>query len=230
MDKNIKQKIDELGVLSDRIKKLEEELKKLKKQEAPLDKDLTEYLKEVSNTKNYIITTESYIVKLETPFNVNTGTSKKYKEAFELALTKVNEATKKVLNDALAATAGDTTTKLKYSINSTKPTNESFSGIWNKTKNVFKGLLNKITGYNNQIKKANSVLSKLANKVTNESVIIKEEQEVVEKFVNNIVRKDLEVSFKRFKNILDNVEADLPAGSIHKLFINTVKKVVVTIK
>lgn len=238
MDKKLQEKIDEFGKLKDQITELEEQIKKLQKQAAPLDNELSTYLQEVSNTKGFVLTTSKYLVTLTTPHNVGVGTSKKYKEAFELALTKVNEATKNVLNDALKATAGDTTTKLKYTIQNTKPdeiTEGVLTNIVKKAKLLFKTVINRIKGYNNQLEKATNILGKLAKQSTNEnqsnSNLVKEDdQEMVNKFVTNLVKKDLETLYKKFKRTIDQLDIGFSTVNTHKLFVNTVKNVTSSIK
>lgn len=238
MDKKLQQKIEEFGNLSDQIKKLEAELKNLQKIAKPLDDELTKYLIEVSNTKDFILKTENYIVKINTPYNVNKGTSKKYKDAFELALTKVNEATRNVLNDAISATAGDTVTKLKYSIDNTNPdkVNESFlSDLWGKAKRLYNRLISRIKGYNRTLAKAVTVLANLAKQSTNENksnlnLVKEDDQEMVNKFVTNLVKKDLESLYKKFKKTIDQLDINFSAVNTHKLFVRTVNNVTSNIK
>jgi hypothetical protein len=150
--KESKKKVNEASVTDPKLKKLladyyekqkefdqlNSKIKQLKKEmdDLGLDEALTPLLDSMKEIDDRLATADEYIVKIMR-FGYDSS-SARYKEAFELAITKVNDATANVLNNALETTKK--VSKVKHSFNIEKLTEASFLS---KLKNVFKSIFNK---------------------------------------------------------------------------------------
>lgn len=110
-DKQTADKVDELGSLAEQIAVLKNELSKAQKKAKDLESDLRPILEEMDEASDRILTTSKTAVRIVTKGYDRRSSS--YKDAFDLALTKVNAATKKILNEALEASTSITTVASK---------------------------------------------------------------------------------------------------------------------
>jgi hypothetical protein len=142
------------------VKALEKEMKEL-----GLDEELEPLLDSMKEYNEKILQTDEYIVKV-TRFGYQ-STSPRYKEAFELALTKVNDATANVLNKALETTKK--TTKVKHSFNIEKFTGVAETSLFNKLVKLFKSIFSSasktVDAEISNVDDANKMLKKLSQQI-----------------------------------------------------------------
>ena len=101
-ENDIESKIDEFGILSDKIDKVKMELKELSNRYKEIEGELRQTMEQLHIQNKNSIQTKRYLVTLK-----RIGYNRenfKYKESFEKSLTKVNQQTKKVLEDILLST------------------------------------------------------------------------------------------------------------------------------
>jgi uncharacterized protein YoxC len=137
LDKSILEKVDEFGELSDEMDKVKKQLDEMKKKYEGLEDELRPLLEELNRYNQKSIQTEKYLVSIK-----RFGYEKenmKYKEVFEQSLTKVNNNTKKLLEDLLQSTK--TISQVVTSIGVQKIGEGFFTDFVNKIKT----LLNKLT-------------------------------------------------------------------------------------
>ena len=103
--------------------------------------------------------TDGYIVKI-TRYG-GTTTSYRYKEAFEMALTKVNSATEKVLQEALESTKK--ISNVSHSFNVEKVQENLATKLFGMLKGYVKAFLNIFKKEDKNIADANKELAKIAN-------------------------------------------------------------------
>jgi len=122
-----KNRIDEFAALSDEIDRITAILKKLKTRYNAIDKELTPMMEQLEEMGQSAIETEKSLLTIkrkgylrETP---------KYKMAFELALTKVNAQTKKLLDEALNASKSTTRVATTLAVTRKAPHKESVNQI-----------------------------------------------------------------------------------------------------
>jgi septal ring factor EnvC (AmiA/AmiB activator) len=101
-DAEINASISEFYELQMQIDKLKSELKQKQAQFKKFDNMIQPILTGMKDTGDKLAETETHVVKISR-FGYERATQS-YKDAFELALTKVNGATKKILNEALEVT------------------------------------------------------------------------------------------------------------------------------
>jgi len=145
-DHELEKKIEEFGLLSDQIDLLGSKIQELKTKYSNIEEELRPLLEELKETKEKTLMTEHYLVVIKKAGYERTNT--KYKEAFVLALTKVNEATKNILNAVLKET------QTKSAIASTIGVQKLKEGNYNSLPSIDRLQL--------EIDKANSVLAQLA--------------------------------------------------------------------
>lgn len=114
-DKVIKDEIEQFYKLQQEIDRLQSELKQKQAQFDKFDKQIQPIILSVKNIDDKLLTTEKYVVKISRFGGERENAS--YKNAFTLALTKVNGATKKILDEALEATKTISKISSTYSIN-----------------------------------------------------------------------------------------------------------------
>jgi len=103
--------------------------------------------------------TDGYIVKI-TRYG-GTSTTYRYKEAFELALTKVNASTEKVLQEALESTKKIST--VSHSFNVEKVQENLATKLFSLLKGYVRSFLNVFKKEDKNIADANKELEKIAN-------------------------------------------------------------------
>lgn len=114
LDDEISDKVSDFYDLKQKIKRLESELKSAKNKYAELEDELQPIIESLKDTDERLLITKRYIIKIKT-FGYN-KTNYSYKTAFELALSKVNQATKNILIEALNTTKTINNIKAKYLI------------------------------------------------------------------------------------------------------------------
>lgn len=122
-DESIKQQVDEFGTLSEEISSLTAQLKKIEQRHKELGESLLPLLERLEDAEEQVLRAEKYILTILSKSYERTNY--KYKEAFELALTKVNSATKAILEEALQTT--QTTTKIGGRLKAIRIHKESIS-------------------------------------------------------------------------------------------------------
>jgi hypothetical protein len=113
-DAQINQTISEFHKLQMRIVELESELKQKKTEFKQFDDQIQPILEGMKETGDKLAVTETHVVKISR-FGYERA-SASYKDAFDLALTKVNSSTKKILEEALAASIKVSKISASYSI------------------------------------------------------------------------------------------------------------------
>jgi septal ring factor EnvC (AmiA/AmiB activator) len=113
-DQTIKDKIANFYELQKKIKEMESNLKEIKSQFGEFEELITPIIDGLKEVKDRTAETEEYIVEISRFGGEQTNVS--YKDAFENALTKVNGATRKVLDEALEASKKTTKVKHSFSI------------------------------------------------------------------------------------------------------------------
>lgn len=101
-ENDIESKIDEFGVLSDRIDVVKMELSQLSKRYKEIEEEVRPLLEQLQLQNKKSIQTKKYLVTLK-----RMGYNRenfKYKESFEKSLTMVNKQTRRVLEDVLQST------------------------------------------------------------------------------------------------------------------------------
>jgi septal ring factor EnvC (AmiA/AmiB activator) len=101
-ERDIESKIDEFGILSDKIDKVKMELSELSNRYKEIEGELRPTLEQLTIQNQKSIQTKKYLVTLKR-MGYNRDNFK-YKESFEESLTKVNQQTRKVLEDILQST------------------------------------------------------------------------------------------------------------------------------
>ena len=102
IETSIDKKIDEFGKISDEIDKVKSILDRLTKKYRVIEKELRPVLEQLHQQNQKSLLTKKYLVTLK-----RMGYSRdnfKYKESFEKSLTKVNQQTRRVLEDILQST------------------------------------------------------------------------------------------------------------------------------
>jgi chromosome segregation ATPase len=137
VDNEIEDKIDEFGKLSDEMDRVKSRLEKLKKQYVEIETELRPVLEELTKHNQKSMQTEKYLVTLK-----RMGYHKenyKYKDAFNTSLTKVNQQTRRLLEELLQSTK--TITSVASSIG-VQPVRESFfKDLIKKVKSLFRGII-----------------------------------------------------------------------------------------
>lgn len=157
-EKDIQAKINEFGALSDEIDKINASLKRLKSQYTQLEKELRPVIDEMEALGETALETETYLLSLKQKGYERM--TPKYKEAFELALTKVNQATRDILQEALEKTKSLNVVASKWGVQRVKEANEGGTLI-NKITSWAKSFYSKLSKLNRNMNK----LKQFAQKV-----------------------------------------------------------------
>lgn len=154
----INETISEFYDLQMEILKLQSELKQKQAQFKSFDKNIQPIIDGMKDTGDKLAVTEKYVVKVSR-FGYERTTSS-YKDAFELALTKVNGATQKILQEALVATEKVSSVSHSYTIDQM---NEAsiFQKIVATIKNAASKFINMFKKESKNIDSANNELKKL---------------------------------------------------------------------
>ena len=101
-ERDLESQIDEFGILSDKIDKVKMELSELSNRYKEIEGELRPTLEQLTIQNKKSIQTKRYLVTLKR-MGYNRDNFK-YKESFEKSLAKVNQQTRKVLEDILQST------------------------------------------------------------------------------------------------------------------------------
>jgi chromosome segregation ATPase len=146
-DKEIENKINEFGELSDEMDRLKNHLEGLRKRYALLEGELRPILEHLNQYNQKSVQTEKYLVSIK-----RMGYEKanyRYKEAFEESLGKVNKNTKQILENLLEATK--TLSKVVSSIG-VQPINENFfTEMIARIKKMFLSVISRIRNSNKEM-------------------------------------------------------------------------------
>jgi hypothetical protein len=161
-DPNIKEKIANFYELQKKIKEMEANLKEMKSEFGEFEELITPIIDGLKEVKDRTAETGEYIIEISRFGGEQTNVS--YKDAFENALSKVNGATKRVLQEALEASKKTTRVKHSFSINKAEMSEAS---VFDKLKSMVKSAVSKFIGIFRQetknIDSGNAQLRKLAS-------------------------------------------------------------------
>ena len=93
--------MDDFYLLQEEINQLSAKLKEAKKQFGEYGKQITPLLDSMQETGEKLAETDDYLIKIKRFAHERSSAS--YKNAFEMALGKVNSATRNILEESLAA-------------------------------------------------------------------------------------------------------------------------------
>lgn len=158
-DKNIIESIETFHSLQMEILKLQSDLKAKTAEFAKFDKQIQPIIESMKATGDKLAVTEKFVVKVST-FGYSRETAS-YKDAFNLALTKVNKATQKILNEALDATQKTSKTKATYHIDVNE--DNVFTKIADALKNIVSSFLRIFSKEIKVIDQGNDELKKLVS-------------------------------------------------------------------
>lgn len=133
VDKGINDSIAEFYSLQEQINQLEEELKRKKAEYKQFDSSIKPMIDGMKKTGDKLAVTEKYVIKVERFGYEKENPS--YKDAFNLSLTKVNTATKKILEEALESSVKVSNISHTYSIEANE------ANIFQKIGNFFKDIV-----------------------------------------------------------------------------------------
>ena len=153
VDTKIQSEIDELGQLTDKIEKLKKQLQPLQKRYGKVVEDIIPFIDKLDKET---LTTNNFVMKI-----IRRGYEREnysYKEGFLNGLNKVNENTKKILQQILEETKKLTKINPSFSV---KPIGE---GVGDKLKvwyNKFKMMVRKLSKNFKGITDGNKILKRL---------------------------------------------------------------------
>jgi len=156
-ERDIESKIDEFGTLSDKIDKVKMELSELSNRYKEIEGDLRPILEQLNIQNKKSIQTKKYLVTLK-----RMGYNRenfKYKESFEESLTKVNQQTRKVLEDILLSTK--TVSRVVSTIGVQRMDEISLKSMLKKLVSPFKKLFNRLKMNTKRIDDLNGVLKRM---------------------------------------------------------------------
>lgn len=157
-DEELGSMIDEFAELSDQIDVAEASLKELKTKYSELNKELIPIMENIKSLGQNSMQTKRFLLTIKRAAYEKTNL--KYKEAFELSLTKVNSKLKQILTDCLEATK--TVSSVSASIGVQKIGEGSlFKNILDKLKSIFNTLVGKIKSVNSDVKDLQSIAKKM---------------------------------------------------------------------
>jgi predicted transcriptional regulator len=157
-DAEITETISEFYELQMQILQLQSELKQKQAQFKQFDANIQPIIDGMKDTGDKLGVTEKYVVKVSR-FGYERTTAS-YKDAFELALSKVNGATQKILNEALTATEKVSAVSHSYTIDQMNEAN-IFQKIVSAIKDVASKFVSMFKKESKNIDAANDDLKKL---------------------------------------------------------------------
>ena len=152
--RDIESKIDEFGILSDKIDKVKMELSELSNRYKEIEGELRPTLEQLTIQNKKSIQTKKYLVTLKR-MGYNRDNFK-YKESFEKSLTKVNQQTKKVLEDILQSTK--TVSRVVSTIGVQRMDEISLKSMLKKLVSPFKKLFSRLRMNNKRMDDFNGLL------------------------------------------------------------------------
>ena len=156
---DIESKIDEFGILSDKIDKVKMELSELSNRYKEIEGELRPILEQLHIQNKKSIQTNKYLVTLKR-MGYNRDNFK-YKESFEESLTKVNQQTRKVLEDILLSTK--TVSRVVSTIGVQRMDEISLKSMLKKLVSPFKKLFGRLKMNTKRIDGLNGVLKRMVN-------------------------------------------------------------------
>lgn len=199
---SLEDSIKEYGNIS---KELEDLYASIKEKTSKLEKDKTalfsKILDEMTASKKNLVVVDKIVAEIKKT-KVKGRTNPKYKEAFTLALTKVNDATKKVLNEALDANTTITEASEKTEL-SIKISESKVGDIWNKLKTF-----------------ASKFYEKFKKLVENQTNAVKDLEKSFDKLVslnesNSNLRYLREISGFVYEYTPEEAQSKLDAGTVY---------------
>tara|TARA_B110000967_G_scaffold28572_1_gene26640 strand:+ start:3479 stop:3979 length:501 start_codon:yes stop_codon:yes gene_type:complete len=156
-ERDLESKIDEFGILSDKIDKVKMELIELSNRYKEIEGELRPTLEQLTIQNKKSIQTKRYLVTLKrTGYNRDNF---KYKESFVESLTKVNKQTKKVLEDILLSTK--TVSRVVSTIGVQRMDEISIKSMLKKLVSPFKKLFSRLKLNNKSMDDLNGVLKRM---------------------------------------------------------------------
>ena len=156
-ERDIESKIDEFGILSDKIDRVKKELSELSNRYKEIEGELRPTLEQLTIQNKKSIQTKRYLVTLKR-MGYNRDNFK-YKESFEKSLTKVNQQTKKVLEDILLSTK--TVSRVVSTIGVQRINEISLKSMLLKLVSPFKKLFSRLKNTNKNIDDLDGVLRRM---------------------------------------------------------------------
>ena len=156
-ENDLETKIDEFGILSDKIDKVKKELSELSNRYKEIEGELRPILEQLTIQNQKSIQTKRYLVTLKR-MGYNRDNFK-YKESFEESLTKVNKQTKKVLEDILLSTK--TVSRVVSTVGVQRMDEISLKSMLQKLISPFKKLFSRLKNTNKNIDDLNGVLKRM---------------------------------------------------------------------
>ena len=156
-ENDIESKIDEFGVLSDRIDVVKMELSQLSKRYKEIEEEVRPLLEQLQLQNKKSIQTKKYLVTLK-----RMGYNRenfKYKESFEKSLTMVNKQTRRVLEDVLQSTK--TVSRVVSTIGVQRVDEVSLKSMLKKLVSPFKKLFSRLRMNTKRIDDLNGVLKRM---------------------------------------------------------------------
>ncbi|MDA7730413.1 hypothetical protein N8833_01460, partial [Salibacteraceae bacterium] len=156
-ENDIESKIDEFGILSDKIDKVKMELSELSNRYKEIEGELRPTLEQLTIQNKKSIQTKRYLVTLKR-MGYNRDNFK-YKESFVESLTKVNKQTKKVLEDILLSTK--TVSRVVSTIGVQRMDEISLKSMLKKLVSPFRKLFSRLRNINKNIDGLNGLLKRM---------------------------------------------------------------------
>ena len=156
-ENDIESKIDEFGILSDKIDRVKKELSELSNRYKEIEGELRPTLEQLTIQNKKSIQTKKYLVTLKR-MGYNRDNFK-YKESFEESLTKVNQQTRKVLEDILLSTK--TVSRVVSTIGVQRMDETSIKSMLQKLVSPFKKLFNRLKLNTKRLDDLNGVLRRM---------------------------------------------------------------------
>ena len=153
VDSKIQSEIDELGILSQQIEKIKKQLQPLQKRYGEV---VEEIIPVIDKLDKETLTTNNFVMKI-----IRRGYEREnysYKEGFLNGLNKVNENTKRILQQILEETKKLTKINPSFSV---KPIGEGVGDTLKKWYNKFKMMVRKLTKNFKGISDGNKMLKRL---------------------------------------------------------------------
>ena len=158
LEKDVRQKIDEFGQLSEKIGELKDTLNRFKKRYKGLEDELRPLLSDIEDLQVQSMKTNKYLVQIKRKGYERENY--KYKQVFQESLTKVNSHTRKILEEMLQSTK--TVSKIASKLDVQKIDEISFKDIIRKVKSMFSSLSRKVKKGEKHLKKFNRFLQKIS--------------------------------------------------------------------
>jgi len=157
IETSLDKKIDEFGKLSDEIDRVKSILDRLTKKYKVIEKDLRPVLEQLHQQNQKSLLTKKYLITLKR-MGYNRD-NYKYKKSFEQSLTKVNQQTRRVLEDILQSTK--TVTTVVSSIGVQRIDEISLKSMLQKVFSSFKRFVSPLKRNTKNIDGLNSILKRM---------------------------------------------------------------------